>query len=418
VTHSVIFLAALLGLSAFFSGAEAALFALDSFRRRQLRRETRLTSRWLTALLASSGQVLTALLVGNTLVNVAFSVVGTSLILHLLPGGSVEAAVLILTLLVLVVGEVTPKTVAVNFPLTISRLTALPLRLAVGILRPVAALFFLLSQGLLRLVGLRGDLAPQEGRPLAGVVREVLRGEESGVEMSAEEQRILERILEFSGTTAEEIMTPRVDMISVPLDMPRAELERTVRRARHSRIPVYREDPDHIVGFLQVKELFLYPDRKPSELVRPVVFFPETTRIDQIFLEVQRSRVGMVIVVNEFGETMGLITKEDLIEEIVGEIYDEFERAVPDIQPQEDGSWLVRGGTSLESLNEQLGLDLPVEESVTLNGLLCDLKGEIPREGDRLRHGDLEFEVLEVTRHRVQKVRIRRRAGGGEEAGS
>ncbi|MBU2689611.1 MAG: hemolysin family protein [Candidatus Eisenbacteria bacterium] len=393
--------------SAFFSGAEAGLFTLDSIQSRRLRGEKGISSRWARALLQKPSELLTTLLVGNTIVNVAFSVVGTAFFIKLLGKRSgVEWSIVVLSFLVLVFGEVSPKTIAVNFPLRASRLSAIPLRIAAIILNPLTAVFLGTSRGLLRLLGIHGELRHNEKAAGPKEVREVFREVESGEEITDQESRLVQNILGFSGTAAEEVMTPRIDMICAPDDMERGQLTEWVRKSRHSRIPIYHEDVDHILGFLHVKEFLLYPDRPLERLLRPVSFYPETTQINRIFREIQRSRKGMVIVVNEFGETMGLITREDLIEEIVGEIYDEYEKADPDIVEESEGVYLIRGGAGLEDINETLGLDLPINESVTLNGFLCELEGGIPHQRSCIKYESMIFHILEVRRHRVQKVRL------------
>jgi CBS domain containing-hemolysin-like protein len=286
------------------------------------------------------------------------------------------------------------------------------------VLKPLNAAFLWLSHRLLRLLRIEAEIHHKAEKAGPGEVREVFREVDTDGEITSQESRLAQRILEFSGTQAEEIMTPRVDMVCAPVTMERGELDRFVRASRHSRIPLYEEDIDHIVGFLPVKEFLIDPSKDMRRLLRPVAFFPETTRINRIFYEVQRSGTPVVIVVNEFGETVGMITREDLVEEIVGEIYDEYERAVPDIVPTEDGDYIIRGGTSLETLNVDLNLGLPVDESVTLNGFLCELEGRIPPEGSTIEYGSAVFHVLEVKRHRVQKVKlVLQREGVSEDAG-
>jgi CBS domain containing-hemolysin-like protein len=231
-------------------------------------------------------------------------------------------------------------------------------------------------------------------------------GEEQ--EMTPEERRLAENVFEFSQTTAEEIMTPRVDIVSAPADSSRADLRRIIVGSRHTRIPVYEGTLDNIVGFVNSKEFLLHPGRQASDLVKPVSVFPETAHIDQIFHEMQRTKVKMVIVVNEFGETVGLITNEDLVEEVVGEIYDEFERDQSPIMQVGPSEYVVDGKLSLDALNEELGLTLSEESSVTLNGLIQELMGQIPRRGSVVEHDGVRFEVLEMDRHRVRRCRVTR----------
>jgi len=398
----------LLLLSAYFSGAEAALFSLNRLERRRLATRRDRPSRGIQALLRKPAHTLTTLLVGNNLVNIALSSIATIFVISALGrsrGEAIEISTVAVTILVLLVGETTPKTIAVNASLPLSRVLAGSLLLAGRLLYPLTRALHFLSVQVLRIMGIE-ETAPA---PSALISRSELHAvledvdEEASV-ITRSESRMVQNILDFSRRNAEQIMTPRVDILDLDIAAPSQEIVSEMRESRHSRYPVFEGDPDNVIGFVKAKEYLLNPEKELRELLRPVAFFPESAPIDRIFSEIQSSRVGMVIVVNEYGETVGLITREDVIEEIVGDIYDEFDLEEAPIKRKGEGLYLVRGREELTDLNEELGLELPDETSVTLNGFLCEVHGHIPRPGTIVSWRELRFHVLEVARHQVRKV--------------
>jgi len=396
----------LLLTSAFFSGTEAAFFSLTRLHLRRLERDGRRRSRSVLHVLSRPGDLLTTVLVGNTLVNVAISAVATAVLLNRLGARGVEVAVGLCSLAVLFFGEVAPKTVAVNFPEAACRSAVDGYRLARVLLAPLVAVVSSLANLILKGLGL-GLLPLSEDRRLSRMeLGSLLEGaDEEGV-MTARETQLVQNILGFPNTTAEEVMTPRVDMIAAPEDLEPERLEELVAGAKHSRIPVYRGTIDEIIGYLPVRDFLLSPETRLGELIRPVAVFPERARASRIFYEIQKNRTPMVIVVNEYGETVGLLTREDLIEELVGDIFDEFEAGGQEIQRLGPGSYRALGRANLEELGETLSREFPDEDAVTLNGFLTRIHGGIPRKGEEIRWGGLVFTVEEVARHRIQRCFI------------
>jgi CBS domain containing-hemolysin-like protein len=399
----------LLLLSGLFSGAESALFALNRVQVRQLELSGDWTARAVLALLRSPRRLLGALLAGNTVVNIALSAAITAVTLERFGERGLKWAIPLASVVILLGGEILPKAVAVNFPRLVSRLVALPLRVMLPLLTPVSWAATAASRAILReRPAVDGDRWRQRGRVTTSELRAVLEELDDETGMSKLESRLVQNILSFSRTTAEEIMTPRVDITASPVDASPRELRGIIERTKHSRIPLYRGTIDEIVGHLPSREFLLDPTRRISLLIRPVLVVPEKAPLDRIFHDLRKGRWRMAIVVNEYGETVGLFTQEDLIEEVIGELSDEYERSVEEIRPLEDGNYEVRGSASIQDLSAELEVDLPQEQAVTVNGLLCSMYGGFPRPGTRLRWGDLEFEVLEVARHRVARAMVRR----------
>jgi putative hemolysin len=176
--------------------------------------------------------------------------------------------------------------------------------------------------------------------------------------------------------------------------------------AKHSRVPVYDRTIDEIRGYLKVRDFLLDPARRMADLVRPVVIFPERAPASRVFYEMQRRRAALAVVVNEYGETTGLLTREDLIEEVVGDIYDEYESVRESLVRTGPGQWLAEGSLRLEELNESLAIDLPLDDAVTLSGFLTGIFGRLPGRGETTRWDGIEFTALEVSRHRIQRARV------------
>lgn len=405
-TYQLPLLLLLLVFSACFSSIEAAFFSLNRVQQRRLERDGRSSSRRVLRLLARPRDLLITSLTGNTLVNIAISTVATGLFLHLFGENGIQLAILAATPVVLLFGELTPKTVAVNFPEAMCRILVTPFVTLRLLLSPLVGIVTLLSRGALRL--LRAEEKDFEATPRfsRGELGVLLEGEDVAGIMSAQESKLVQNILEFSTTRAEEVMTPRVDVVAAPHDLSRDELRDLVVRAKHSRIPIYRQTIDDLSQFVKTRDLLLHPERRLDELLKPALIYPNRAPISQIFYEMQRRRAPLVIVVNEYGETVGILTREDLLEELVGEIYDEYEAREAPLHRLEPGRWSASGQLNLEELNAALDLELPVEDAYTLNGFLCALEGGIPKRGARLEHEDVTFIVTEVSRHRVQRCLI------------
>ncbi len=416
---TLVLLVSLLVLSAFLSASETALFSLNRIQIRRLQGSRHRRDRAVVRLLEHPADLLSAILVANTLVNVAFTALITDFLLDRLglePQQAAVQAAVVATILIIFFGEITPKTVAIRGAEVIAPRVAGPLQVISLVLRPVVLVLSRLAYAALRPFGIRGAFTG-----LRGLTQAELRTlfEEVGEDqvLSRAEREIAARIFEFSATRAAEVMTPRVDIRSADRRVSRQALAEVIRTSRHARIPISEGSIDHIVGFVSAKEYLLDPGAGLDELLKPVLFVPETKPANEIFHEIQRRRIGMVVVVDEYGHTVGIITKEDLVEEIVGEIYDEYESESEPIVKVGPDRYRVSGRAAVDELEARFGVSFDTE-AVTLNGLLADYLGGIPRPGERLEDHGLRFIVLEVRRHRVHRCEIQRLSPGGEEEGS
>jgi len=401
----VILLGVLLVCSGCFSATETAFFCLDRAERRRLAGEDSRRARLIVRLLQRPRRLLSTILFGNTLVNVATAATAALLFARLMHAHSLWTAIAVDTALVLLFGEIIPKTIAINRAPTFARWVVIPFKAFSVVSRPLVILFDRLARVILRLLQV-----PEETKDALSPSDIEVLFEEADHEaaITPQERRIAGNILRFSQTTAQEIMTPRVDIVAISLQSSRSEVERTMIEARHSRIPVYEQSLDYIVGFVGAKEFFLNPDRKISELVNPVGIFPEGAKIHHIFRYMQKNQLNMAAIVDEYGVTAGIVTMEDLLEQIVGEIYDEYEKAEELIRGEAEDTWLVLGRAPIEQVNKVCGLSLPEGESVTLNGYLSNEFGRIPVPDETIERGGASFGIVESKRGRIVSCRVKR----------
>jgi CBS domain containing-hemolysin-like protein len=306
-----------------------------------------------------------------------------------------------MTALILLFGEIVPKSLALNFPLPWSRACAWFLVFLEPLFSPVVAAGSWLADVLVyRGSEAVGAAARQISR--AEVLSLVEEVREQGA-LSPEETRLARRVVDFSVTELVAVMTPWVDVARVERDAPRRQVEALIRTSRHSRIPVVGSDADDVVGYLTAKTYLANPESELDEHLRPVLVLPGTHAAGAALHEMRALHRQLVLVVSEHGRTLGIVTVEDLVEEIVGEIYDEFETATELVIPLGEGRFRLSGRAPLDLVEERTGVRLEVsgEEFVTVNGLLFHLAGRLPARGDRIHWNGACFEILDVDRNRV-----------------
>jgi len=407
--------AGLLVLSAFFSGSETALFAVPRFRIETMRERPGDRSRRVAKLLERPNHLLIALLVGNLVVNIAVTeILGYRLGLWCTERqwselASYVFATAVMTSILLLFGEIAPKVVAVQNAERVSMWVAWPVDLFCRVIQPVQRVLEVVTRGALaamRVFRLKADPFVTE----QDVITALGMGEEHGV-VEREERRMIQSIFEFSDIQVEQIMVPRPDMVTVSLAATRRAALDTVNRWGYSRIPVYDESIDHVVGILYGKDLLPFVERDDLDgpldpVLRPAYFVPPTKRVPELAAELRRRKTHMAIVVDEYGGTAGLITLEDVLEEVLGEIEDE--RDVPEqmVERIDERMMLVDARLELDELEEMLGAELPEHEHNTLGGLVMELLGHVPADGDKIECCGATCIVEEVRGRRVSRVRI------------
>jgi CBS domain containing-hemolysin-like protein len=409
----------LLLLSAFFSGSETAMFAANRLRLRHLKEEGHARAQVALHLLEHPARLLSTILVGNNIANTAAAVVATATLVRLLgPERGSLYAFLAVTALLLVFGEITPKTVAARHADRMALLAARPIQAIAALLAPLNRVLSALTNLLTRPPG--GSVRPDAPLVSEEEIQVLIRmGEEQGV-LEQDEREMIHSIFEFGDTVVREVMVPRVDMVCVEADDPVEALLEVVRTHGHSRIPVYHDTVDHIIGLVHVKDLLsAFKDGRLSgtvrDFTRPTFFVPDTKRLDELFREMRRKKVHMAIAVDEYGGTAGVVTIEDLLEEIVGPIQDEYDAEEAPIRIQSDRVAVVDGTVHLEEVNAALGIDLPAGEVDTVGGFVTSLLGHVPAQGDCVTHDGIELSVERVDGHRIVQVKITKAEPAGVE---
>jgi putative hemolysin len=394
-------------LSGFFSGSETALMAIDRLRVKYLVEKKRRGAERLERLLNQPDRLLGAILVGNNLVNIAISVFATTLLVGLYGSRGELLTILILTPLLLIFSEIFPKTFAAGNSERVCFLVLRPIIAFMWLLTPVVWVVTGISRGLIRLVkrdaATRPIISEDEIRTIISV------GEQTGV-VAKEKRRMLHGIIELSQTRVRDVMIPRTEVVGIEVHCTFAEALQLVQQAHHSRFPIYEENLDNIVGVIHSKDILNYVDR-PDEfslrsIARPPYFVPESKKVEALLQSFRRKRVHLAMVIDEYGGVEGIVTLEDIVEEIVGDIQDEYDVEEILYRKISSRTYLVDGSTPLRTLNRRFGLQLTEEHANTIAGFLMRTLGAIPQEGDSVQSAGTTFTVRRVIDRRVEEVEM------------
>jgi Mg2+/Co2+ transporter CorB len=393
--------------AAFFAGAETALTAASRARLHALEMAGDKRAKLVTRLMGMRGRLISAMLLGGQLVTIGSSAIATSLLLDLYGEHGVWAATFIMTALIVVFGEVTPKTIAIAYPDRVSLLIAPVVLFFVTVFGPIVSAVETLVRGFLRLCGvslIETDSGVTVHEELMGAVDILHR--EGGVER--EERDMFGGLLELAEIPVSDIMVHRTKMRLIDADLPPEELVREVIDSPYTRMPLWRGEPDNIVGVLHAKDLLrAYAGKlKIGELMLEPWFIPESTTLRDQLQAFLRRGTHSALVVDEYGVVQGLVTLEDIIEEIVGDIRDEHDEAVLGVRKQRDGSVVVEGSVTIRDLNRAMGWSLPDEEAATVAGLVIHEARAIPEPRQTFSFHGFRFEVLRKQRNRIAALRV------------
>ena len=412
IVFRIILFFVLIALSAFFSGSEAAFFSLSKEMIDRVKESTTKSSQRIVRLLKQPRHLLITILAGNTIVNVAAATIAALFTADLSARFQFSekialiAEVVVVTLVLLVFGELSPKIFAVKNAYKFALAVSIPLTIIRIILYPIVVLlnsFPTLISGLMATRVKKHLLSKEELKTLIEV------SEEKGT-LEEDEKEMIHSIFEFSKTTVREIMVPRIDMVCADQSTPLSELIDLIKSRGHTRIPLYDEKVDNILGVIHAKELLPFindPEQKVDlvALAMPALFIPESKPIDELLKDFQIEKQHMAIVVDEYGGTAGLITLEDVIEEIVGEIQDEYDSEKPLFKAISENQFLVDAKIDLDILNDELDIDLPVDKSYeSLGGFIFDLIGSVPDKKQEIAFGSYKFIIEKVDRNRILEV--------------
>ena len=395
--------------SAFFSAAEMAFIAANRIRLRHLAEQGSRVARGYLEAFERPERLLSTAMMGVTIAHVSASAVTTAVLLPLVGEAAPLWATAILTPFMLVFGEILPKALTQPRATAVSLWTFDPLRVASSILAPLVRTANALVGGLLRGLGRRERRDPFVSRD---DLRLLFESEPVGTtDVREEEREMIEGIFDLGETTVREIMVPLVDVVAVPEEATVAEVVVRICESGHSRLPVYRERIDHVVGVVMALDIL---HRGAGEdtikgLSRPAYYVPETKRIDDLLRELQRQRIQLAVVVDEYGGSQGIVTIEDILEEIVGEIQDEHDATPSSVTPLPDGSYLVAARMGIDELNEALEWRLPKREYETVSGLILSALGRIPRPGEQVLVEGYELWVVDADERRILRVKVKAR---------
>ena len=399
----------LICLSAFFSSAETSMTTVNKIRIQSLSEEGDARAKTLLKVIEDSGKLLSTILIGNNVVNLSASSLATTLTMRLFGNAAVSISTGIITLLVLIFGEITPKTLASVHGEGLALAYAKPIYILMTIMTPVIFLMNHISGGVLRLLGTdphakSSTITEHELRTLVNV------GHEEGV-IKTEERQMINNVFDFDDSRAEDIMVPRIDVTFADINSTYEDLIRLFREDKHTRFPVYKDSTDNIVGIANIKDLLLCDkeDFSLKKILREPYFTYEYKKTSELLTEMKENSVSFAIVLDEYGATSGIITLENLVEEIVGDIHDEYEdqeeEEIKEIIPGRE--YVAVGSARLDDLNETLHLDLSSEDYDSIGGYMIEQLDRFPEEGETVvTESGVQLTADKVERTRIASVRI------------
>ena len=395
--------------SGFFSASETSLMSLSKIRIRYMEEEGVKGAKLVSSLIEKSSDLLSSILVGNNVVNIAATSVSTSLFISIFGDGGVAIATAVMTVLVLIFGEITPKTIAANSPEKIAVIVSKPISIIMKITKPIVWVFNILTGIIFKIMGIENDgvkpfITEEELKAMVNV------SHEEGV-LEIEEREIINNVFQFGDMQAKEAMIQRLDMVAVNIEDSYDEIIELFKSEKLSRLPVYQESIDDIVGILNIKDIIFLSDEEIQNFniknyVREAFFTYEFKKITQLLEEMKKEKSQMAIVVDEYGGTAGLLTIEDLVEVIVGDIDDEYDEEEEEIVKVSDNEYLVEGSTKISDVNEQIGINFESDEFDSIGGFIIGYLKRIPEENELIEVGNVKFSVESIDKNRINKIRI------------
>lgn len=397
----------LLALSAFFSASETALFSIGEIRIRRMIKEGRRGARTLQKIKSEPGMLLTTILIGNNIVNISATAIATVLAIRIFGDVGTGIAVGVLTVLILVFGEIFPKSIAYNHATRISLLVSKPLRILMIVLWPISKMFSKANEKLTK--------PTDKGVTEEDVKIALTMGEEAG-EIEKDEKIMIHNVFDFTDTNVSQIMTPRDEIIDIKAASTIKDAIDMMVREGASRLPVYEKERDNIIGLVYIKDMMKHIENSTlnknlKEDIKPVLFVPETQKLDDLLFNLRRKKIYMAIVVDESGNVQGLVTIEDLVEEIVGEIYDESDNSEgTEIKKVKRNTFIAEGKAKIIDIRKRYGIKLTDTDVNTVAGFITEQLERLPKENEVIeaKNGWL-ITVLEVTDKEILKVRIEKK---------
>lgn len=405
----IVMLVILLIGSGFFSASETALMSLSRIRVRHMQEEGVKGAKLVGKLTEDSGKLLSSILVGNNVVNIAATSISTSLFISILGTQGVAVATALMTILVLIFGEITPKTIAANNSEKIAILVSKPIKVIILILTPVVWVFNIITNIIFKIFGIKS----KSGQPY--ITEEELRtmvnvSQEEGV-LEIEERQIINNVFQFGDMQAKEAMVQRLDMVCIDADDGYKEIISLFKEEQFSRMPVYEESADDIIGIVNIKDIIFLEENEIANFdirnyVREAFFTYEFKKITELLEEMKKDKSQMAIVVDEYGGTAGLITIEDLVEEIVGEIEDEYDEDESDIEVIKEDEYIIDGSKKISEVNELIGTNLESEEFDSIGGFIIGHLKRLPEEHEVIEVDGVKLCIESLDKNRIKKIRV------------
>lgn len=405
-------------LSAFFSGSETALFSLNKLQLKKMQKEE---SGWrvnsIIKLLDDPQKTLITILTGNMFVNIAASSLATYLAIKLFGNVGIGIAGGIMIFMILVFGEIVPKSLAISNAETIAKKIARPVEIISSFLFPLILFFKIIINALYYFFGKKRVKEKKEITE-EDLITLINVGKDEGV-IEEEEKKMIRNIFEFGDTMVKEVMVPRVDMACIPSEAKLNSILRLIKKMGHSRIPVYKETIDNIIGILYAKDLLVvyeqwYKSKEKFDLkkiIRRAYFVPENKKIDDLLDIFQRDKIQIAIAIDEYGGTAGLVTMEDVVEEIVGEIIDEYDKETKLYEIIDNNTVIADGIISIDKINELLNIEISENDFETLGGFIYDLMGRVPNKNETIEYKNIQITIEQVVKNRIIRVIIKKFPG-------
>jgi len=407
-TWQLIVLVSLLALSSFFSASETALMSLSKIRIRNMVEENIPGSKKVQKLVENPSTMLSGILVGNNIVNIGASALATSLAIKNFGSTGVGLATGIMTILVLIFGEITPKSLAAQNSEKMALKLAPFITIIVAVLKPFNVVLIYLTNAIIKVLG--GDVDARTPFITEAELKTMINVSHEEGMLESEEKEMIHNVFEFRESRVTEVMTPRTYMVAVSLDSSYDKIVEVFKTQQFSRVPVYDDGIDNVVGILYLKDLIFFDASKETfeitKYMREPYFTFEFKLITELFSEMRDKSIQVAIVIDEYGGTAGMITLEDLVEEIVGDIRDESDELFNEIEVVEEDEYLVCGSAEIDLINEMLGVKIESEDFDTIGGFVTGLFGRLPETGEQIEFNNMKFVVEHVQKYRIEKLRI------------
>ena len=404
----VMILIMLIAVSAYFSASETALISLSKIRLRHMVEEEIKCAASVQKLIQNPNSLLGTLLIGNTVVNIGASALATTIAINTFGTRGALISTGVMTVVILIFAEITPKSLAASNSEAFSLKVAKTMTICVFILKPIVKIFTYITSAILNIFGVKVN----KERPF--ITEEELKtivdvSEEQGV-LETEEKNMIHNVFEFGDLKVRDVMVQRMDIVGIDLNATMEDIMKVVKEERFSRLAVYDDNIDSIVGILNVKDLIFFDGHKEDfnmkKYMREPYYTFEFKNLAKLLSEMKKNRTHMVIVLDEYGGTAGIVTIEDLVEEIVGEFQDEYDELEEDIFVVKEDEYLVAGSTRIEDVNEMIGTSIESEEFDSIGGFVTGIIGRLPGEHEVIEHNGIKYTIESIDKNRIKKIRI------------